>query len=150
MLDVVVIADAAAAEAVLDPIRARLLAEVPDPALEPNMLSARWMLALAARLVKDVGTLFTGADRAKQRLATFAMDGEVSVASAAERAAFVAELAAGTAKLVENYHSGTATGGRKHRIVVALHPSVTPDVSATTGPQKITHNAGTTGQTEEP
>src|SRR6185312_10115786 len=194
MLDVAVIESAGAAEAVLDPIRARLLAELrepasaatvaariglprqkvnyhlrmlegfglvelvgerrrgnvtervmgatarsyvispaalpgvaPDPALEPNRLSARWMLSLAARLVRDVGTLITGADKAKQRLATFAMDGEVSFASAADRAAFVAELAAETAKLVEKYHSGTAAGARRHRLVVALHPSVKPD-----------------------
>ncbi|SEE74185.1 Helix-turn-helix domain-containing protein [Arthrobacter alpinus] len=191
MLDVAVIENAAAAEATLDPIRARLLAELrvpasaasvaarmglprqkvnyhlkmlelhglvtlvdekrrgnvterimgatarsyvispaalpevaPDPAYEPNRLSARWMLAVAARLVKDVGTLITGADRANQRLATFALDGEITFATAADRAAFVAELAASAAQLAQKYHSGSATGGRKHRLVVALHPSV--------------------------
>lgn len=214
MLDVAVIEDAGAAEATLDPIRARLLAELrdpasaatvaarmglprqkvnyhlrmlehhglvvlvderrrgnvtervmgatarsyvispaalpqvaPDPALEPNRLSARWMLALAARLVRDVGTLITGADRARQRLATFAMDGEVTFASAADRAAFVAELAAGTAQLVEKYHSDAATGGRKHRLVVALHPSVKE--APVQGPAQITETAGSPGPSRE-
>ncbi|WP_269937931.1 winged helix-turn-helix domain-containing protein [Arthrobacter sp. HY1533] len=119
----------------------------PDPALEPNRLSARWMLALAARLVRDVGTLITGADRARQRLATFAMDGEVTFASAADRAAFVAELAAGTAKLVEKYHGDAAPGGRKHRLVVALHPSVKE--APFQGPAQITETAGSPGPSRE-
>ncbi|MFQ4147526.1 ArsR family transcriptional regulator [Arthrobacter sp. LAPM80] len=103
---------------------AALPAVDPDPALAPNRLSARWILALAARLVRDVGTLITGAGRAKQRLATFALDGEVTFANAADRAAFVAELSATMAVLAERYHSDTTAGGRKHRIVLALHPSV--------------------------
>ena len=111
----------------------------PDPSLEPNRLTARWMLALAARLVRDVEALITGAGNAKQRLAPFAMDGEVIFASAADWAAFTAELETGTAKLVEKYHSANASGGRKHRIVVARHPSIKP------GAQQITHRAGTTG-----
>lgn len=214
MLDVAVIEDAGAAEATLDPIRARLLAELrdpasaatvaarmglprqkvnyhlrmlehhglvelvderrrgnvtervmgatarsyvispaalpgvaPDPSLEPNRLSARWMLALAARLVRDTGALITGADRARQRLATFAMDGEVTFASAADRAAFVVELAAGTAKLIEKYHSDAATGGRKHRLVVALHPSVKE--APAQGPAQMTETAGSPGPTKE-
>src|SRR5262245_61789195 len=128
MWDVAVIEDAAAAEATLDPIRARLLAELsepgsasslaqrvgqprqkinyhlrelekhglvelveerrkgnmtervlratasayvispsalaavaPDPERAPDRLSARWLLAVAAKLVRDVGTLITGA-----------------------------------------------------------------------------------------
>lgn len=116
---------------------AALSSVAPDPRLAPNRLSARWMLALAARLVADVGALITGADRAKQRLATFALDGELTFATAADRAAFTAELAAHVDRLVEKYHSEEARGGRKHRIVVALHPSVksaaTPELEQTTG-----------------
>src|ERR1700716_2304358 len=47
----------------------------PDPARAPDRLSARWLLALAAQLVRDVGDLITGAARAQKRLATFALDG---------------------------------------------------------------------------
>src|SRR6266545_5118364 len=140
MLDVAVIEDAAAAESSLDPVRARLLAELakpgsatmlagrlglprqrvnyhvrelerhglvelveerrkgnvtervlratassyvispaalaavqPDPARSPDRLSARWLLAVAARLVRDVGALIAGATRARKRAATFAL-----------------------------------------------------------------------------
>ncbi|WP_367125022.1 ArsR/SmtB family transcription factor [Streptomyces phytohabitans] len=97
----------------------------PDPARGRDQLSARWLLALAARLVRDVGTLVTRAARARKPVATFALDGEVRFASAAERAAFVRELAEATRGLVERYHDGDAAGGRAHRIVLAVHPEVT-------------------------
>ena len=53
-----------------------------------------------------------------------ALDGEVRFASAADRAAFAEELAASVTVLVRKYHDGTATRGRDHRVVVAIHPSV--------------------------
>lgn len=102
---------------------AALAAVAPDPARSPDRLSARWLLALAARLVKDVGTLLTGADKAKKRVATFALEGEVRFASAADRAAFAEELSTTVAALVGKYHDEEATGGRKHRLIVAIHPS---------------------------
>jgi DNA-binding transcriptional ArsR family regulator len=191
VLDVEVIADPAAAEASLDPVRARLLAELaepasaaalaekvglprqnvnyhlkalerhglvalvdehrkgnvtervlrataasyvisptalaalqPDPSRSPDRLSARWMIALAARLVRDVGELLVGAAKARKRLATFAMDGEVRFASARDRAAFAEELAAAVTSLIGRYHDESADGGRSHRVIVAVHPSV--------------------------
>ena len=60
----------------------------PDPAHEPDQLSAGWMLALGARLVREVGQLRAGAREAGKPLATFAIDSEIRFASAAERAAF--------------------------------------------------------------
>ncbi|MDT0528256.1 helix-turn-helix domain-containing protein [Micromonospora sp. DSM 115977] len=116
---------ATAASYVISP--AALSAVRPDPAQSPDRLSARWLLALAARLVQDVGALVTGAERAKQRVATFAVDGTVRFASAADRAAFAEELAATVTALVGRYHDEDAPGGREHRVVVALHPSADPD-----------------------
>src|SRR6266508_4333215 len=100
----------------------------PDPARSPDQLSARWLLALAARLVRDVGTLITGATAARRRLATFGIDTEIRFASAADRAAFAEELASAVTTLVGRYHDETAEGGRWHRLVVALHPSITRDL----------------------
>ncbi|MEN3609304.1 helix-turn-helix domain-containing protein [Plantactinospora sp. ZYX-F-223] len=198
MFDIAVIEDPAAAEASLDPIRARLLAELaepasatmlaarvglarqkvnyhlraleqhglielveerrkgnvtervmrataasyvispmalsavrPNPGQSPDRLSARWLLAVAARLVQDVGALITGADRADKRVATFAIDAQVRFASAADRAAFAEELAGAVSRLVGRYHDESAPGGRDHRVVVALHPHVPPDQEST-------------------
>ncbi|RDI20897.1 ArsR/SmtB family transcription factor [Lentzea flaviverrucosa] len=113
---------ATAASYVISPTA--LAAVQPDPAKAPDRLSARWLLAVSARLVRDVGTLLTGATKAKKRLATFALDGEVRFATAADRAAFAEELAGFMTHLVAKYHDEQAEGGRPHRVVVALHPSV--------------------------
>lgn len=96
----------------------------PDPGHEPDQLSARWLLALATRLVREVGELITGAVAARKGLATFAIDAEIRFATAAERAAFAEELGATVKNLVAKYHDENAQGGRKHRFVVALHPSL--------------------------
>lgn len=99
-------------------------AVAPDPHRAPDRLSARWLLALAAQLLQDVGQLLSGADRAGRRVATFALDGQIRFASAADRAAFAEELASVVAGLVARYHDEGAPAGRDHRIVVALHPAV--------------------------
>ncbi|MEV0387328.1 helix-turn-helix domain-containing protein [Nonomuraea sp. NPDC050643] len=96
----------------------------PDPARSPDRLSARWLLAVAAQLVRDVGTLLTGAAKAQKRVATFAIDGEIRFASAADRAAFAEELANCVTSLVSKYHDEAAEGGRDHRLIVAVHPAV--------------------------
>jgi DNA-binding transcriptional ArsR family regulator len=193
MLEVAVIDDAAAAEATLDPMRSRLLAELaepasaaglaarlglprqkvnyhlrtleghglielaeerkrgnltervmratatayvispaamprlqPDPSRAPDQLSARWLVALAARTVRDVGELMARAAGAKQRVATYAIDAEVRFATAADRAAFAAELTETVTRLVSRYH---AADGREHRVVVALHPTIPTEES---------------------
>jgi DNA-binding transcriptional ArsR family regulator len=105
---------------------AALSAVQPDPDRAPDRLSARWLLAVAARLVRDVGALIVGATSAGRRVATFAMDGEVRFASAADRAAFAEELASAVTALVSKYHDEAAAGGRAHRVIVAVHPSVKP------------------------
>ncbi|HUZ01828.1 MAG TPA: helix-turn-helix domain-containing protein [Thermomicrobiaceae bacterium] len=104
-----------------------LASVAPDPARAPDRLSSSWLLAVASQLVRDVGTLVKGASRSRQRLATFTMDADIRFASAAERAAFAEELATAVTTLVARYHDADAPGGRRHRLVVAVHPSVTPD-----------------------
>jgi DNA-binding transcriptional ArsR family regulator len=106
---------------------AALAAVEPDPTRAPDRLSARWLIALAARLVREVGQLLAGAAMARKRLATFAMDGQVRFASAADRAAFAEELARTVTALIGKYHDEKADGGRDHRVIVAVHPSLKPE-----------------------
>jgi DNA-binding transcriptional ArsR family regulator len=114
---------ATATSYVLSP--AALAAIQPDPTRSPDRLSARWLIALASRAVREVGELLSGAERAGKRVATFAMDGEVRFASAADRAAFAEELAGVVAGLVSKYHDESTERGRRHRVILAIHPSVT-------------------------
>jgi DNA-binding transcriptional ArsR family regulator len=104
----------------------------PDPAAAPDRHSARWLLALGSRLVRDVGTLLTGARAARKPLATFAMDGEIRFTSATQRAAFTEDLSEAVAALVTKHHHGIETGesegaGKLYRLVVAVHPAVPAD-----------------------
>ncbi|MDI1463933.1 helix-turn-helix domain-containing protein [Catellatospora sp. KI3] len=126
---------ATAASYVISP--AALAPVAPDPDQAPDQLSARWLLALGARLVREVGELITGSRAAKQPLATFAVDSEIRFASAADRAAFAAELTRSLAGLVERYHDEHSPGGRRHRLVVGLHPSLVAPASGPAAPATL-------------
>lgn len=102
-----------------------LAAVAPDPNRSPDQLSALWLVALASRLVEEVGELIGRAKRARRPLATFGIDTEIRFASASDRAAFAAELSNAVESLVGKYHDERASGGRRHRLIAALHPSIT-------------------------
>jgi DNA-binding transcriptional ArsR family regulator len=114
---------ATAASYVISPTA--LAAVAPDPDREPDQRSARWLLAVAGRMVGEVGQLISGSRAAGKPLATQGIDSEVRFASARDRAAFATELADAVNGLVARYHDEAAPGGRSHRFVVALHPTIT-------------------------
>ena len=93
-----------------------------DPVRSPDRLSASYLIALAARIVREVGVLFRSATKAGKRLATLSIDTTIRFRSPEDRAAFSHELAASVAQLVARYHDESATGGRMHRLVVGAHP----------------------------
>jgi DNA-binding transcriptional ArsR family regulator len=97
-----------------------------DPDREVDRLSASYLIALGARIVREVATLVRRANAAGKRLATLAVDTEVRFRSPTERAAFTEELTEAIAKLVAKYHDASAPGGRAHRLVVVAHPLPTP------------------------
>src|SRR5690349_20632121 len=114
---------AAAASFVISPTA--LAAVAPDPDRAPDRLSARWLLALGSRLIRDVGELLTRSARAGKPVATYALDAEVRFATAADRARFAEELTGAVTALVAKYHDEQAAGGRLHRVLVAVHPKIT-------------------------
>jgi DNA-binding transcriptional ArsR family regulator len=114
---------ATAASYVISPSALSTLA--PDPSRDPDQRSARWLLAVAGRMVGEVGELVGRASAAGKPLATLGIDSEVRFASAKDRAAFAVELAAAVNGLVAKYHDEATPGGRPHRFVVALHPTIT-------------------------
>ena len=90
-----------------------------DPALTADRLSARYLVALAGRLVREVGSLVRRAETAGRRVATFSLDTEIGFRSAEDRAAFADELTAAVLDLAARYH---ADDGRRHRLVITAHP----------------------------
>ena len=93
-----------------------------DPTLTTERLSARYLVALAARLIREVADLINQSEVQGKRLATLSMDTEVRFGSAAARAAFTRELTAAVTGLVARYHDADAPGGRAFRLVLAAHP----------------------------
>jgi hypothetical protein len=93
-----------------------------DPNRETDRLSASYLIALGARMVREVGDLVRRATETHKRLATLSVDTVVRFRSPADRAAFTYELTEAVAKLVSKYHDEAAPGGRAHRLVVVAHP----------------------------
>jgi DNA-binding transcriptional ArsR family regulator len=93
-----------------------------DPDREVDRLSASYLIALGARIVREVGDLVQRADEKRKRLATLAVDTEIRFRSATDRAAFSNELTATITRLVSRYHDESAPGGRWHRLVLVAHP----------------------------
>jgi DNA-binding transcriptional ArsR family regulator len=93
-----------------------------DPGREADRLSASYLIALAARIIREVSALLRRAREVNKRLPTLSLDAEIRFRSAADRAAFSAELAEAVTTLVSRYHDAAAPGGRPHRLVVVAHP----------------------------
>lgn len=93
-----------------------------DPGRIADRLSAGYLLALAGRVVREVGALLRCAGELGKRLPTLSIDSEIRFRSAAERAAFSRELTAAVTILAARYHDASAPEGRSHRLVVVAHP----------------------------
>jgi DNA-binding transcriptional ArsR family regulator len=100
-------------------------AVAPDPKRVRDRFSWAYLVAAAAKVVRDLGILRDRADRAGQRLATFTLETEVRFASADDRDAFTRELAAGVAELAVKYHDERAPKGRLFRFVLGAYPAIT-------------------------
>ena len=94
-----------------------------DPARNTDRLSASYLIAVAAGIVREVGALWREARRSEKRLATLSIDTVIQFRSPQERANFTGELANTIATLAARYHDASAPGARPHRLVVASYPA---------------------------
>ena len=93
-----------------------------DPERNPDRLSASYLIALAARIVREVKALLTRSAATNKRLPTLSVDTVIRFRSPAERAAFTQELTRAIAHLAAKYHDEQAPGGRPHRLVAVAYP----------------------------
>jgi DNA-binding transcriptional ArsR family regulator len=94
-----------------------------DPARANDRLAASYLIALGARIVREVGDLWRRAREAKKALATLAIDTEMCFASPEARAAFTRELTEAITRLAARYHSPASPGSRPHRLVAVAYPT---------------------------
>ena len=92
-----------------------------DPARSADTLSASYLIALAARVIREVGDLIRRARAVDRRTPTFSLDTEIRFKSPEDRTAFGAELVRAVAALAARYHDEAAPGGRVHRLVIMGH-----------------------------
>lgn len=94
-----------------------------DPARSCDRHSASYLIALAARSVRELGELWRRARKHDKRLATLSLDMVISFKSPADRAAFTGELTRAIASLAARYHDEATAGARPHRLVIASYPA---------------------------
>jgi DNA-binding transcriptional ArsR family regulator len=102
-----------------------------------DRLSTRYLIAVAARMVREVAELAKRAEASRRPLATLAIETDIRFASAADRAAFTEELGRVITSLAARYHDEQAPGGRLHRLVVAAHPC--PSSARAPSPERTPH-----------
>jgi DNA-binding transcriptional ArsR family regulator len=98
-----------------------------DPGRANDRLSASYLIALAARAVREVGELWAVAREKNKRLATLSIDTAIRFRSPADRAAFTEELSGAVTSMVARYDDESNPHGRSYRLVVAAYPKPKED-----------------------
>lgn len=97
-----------------------------------DRFSAAYLVAAAGRAIRDVGALEARARKEKKRFTTLTLEADVRFRDAESRAAFAEELADAVARLAAKYHDERAAGGRRFRLLAAVHPVADPDTRPST------------------
>src|ERR1700689_299933 len=104
-------------------VSAEALGSLSHGALEAtDRFSSAYVVAVAARAIRELAGLRRAADETGKRLATLTLETEVRFASAVKRASFAEELAREIARLTAKYHDASAPRGRTHRIFSFAYP----------------------------
>ncbi|MQA77234.1 MAG: helix-turn-helix domain-containing protein [Streptosporangiales bacterium] len=103
-----------------------------DPRRVSDRMSGRYLIAVAARIIREVAAMARRAERQDKRLATLTIDTVIRFRSTTERAAFADELSEAVTALTARYHDASAPAGRTHRLVVAAHPVPSPETDEET------------------
>jgi predicted ArsR family transcriptional regulator len=100
------------------------LGETPEEVRD--RFSIAYLVASAARVIRELAGIAARAGRAGKRVATLTLESEIRFASAEARTAFAEELANSLARLAAKYHDEHAEGGRRFRLLSACYPASSP------------------------
>lgn len=96
-----------------------------DPGRAGDRMSASYLIAVAARAVREVGEMYRLARDTDKRLATLSIDTAITFRSPADRAACARELSETVLALAARYHDEGNPRGRTYRMTVAAYPAPT-------------------------
>ena len=113
---------ATAVSYVIDPAALGKLAA--DPSRVRDRFSSAYLVAVAARAIRELATLRAGAEKAGKKLATMTLETELRFAHAADRHAFAEELAHAVARLTAKYQDEKSPGDRRFRPLVCAYPAI--------------------------
>jgi len=123
----------------------------PTPEAAADRFSASYLVAAAARVIRDLAAMEQRARDEGKRLATFTVEADIRFASAAARAGFAEELAAAVATLTARYHDEHAPGGRAFHLLAAVHPALKgPAPPPPDEPRRPSRKKGRSAQPEHP
>jgi len=98
-----------------------------DPDKLRDKFSASYLVALAARAMRDIARLSRAAAKAGKRLPTLSLQTEIRFASPEAQNAFAEELSSHLARLTAKYHDASAPAGRPFRLFVGAYPEPKDD-----------------------
>lgn len=93
-----------------------------EPGRLQDRFSATYLIALAARAIRELAALREGAGKARKRLATFSMETDVALAAPADFQAFAEEVAQAVAQVAARHQNDRAPKGRRFRLVLGAYP----------------------------
>ena len=93
-----------------------------DPSEAGDRFSATYLVALAARAIREVAGLRERARAEEKRLATISLDSRVEVASPEAMNAFMEELVEAVAGVIARHHD-PSDGSRPFRVVAGAYPA---------------------------
>lgn len=121
----------------------------PDPASIKDRFSWAYLVALAARAIRELAVLRRRADEVEQPLPSFSLSVDVRFRTPADLNAFAEELSNHVAALAAKHHEETAAEGRLFRFFLGAHPAITKseeDAAREAAEHRRTKPAGSSAQ----
>jgi DNA-binding transcriptional ArsR family regulator len=100
-----------------------------DPAHVQDRASSAYLVAVAARTMREVAEQRERAEGRGQLLPTLTLETDIQFATPQSQQAFAQELTELVAGLIAKHHDETASGGRRFRLMTGVYPAA----SANTG-----------------
>jgi len=104
------------------------LGSAPDPESMKDRFSSSYLIALAAKAIRDLSVLRRRAGSVGKKLPTFSMHADVSFSSQRALHAFTEDLAGSIAECISRHHEktdNTTSESREFRFFVGSYPTIT-------------------------
>lgn len=115
-----------------------------SPEMVRDRFSSAYLVALAARMLRELGVLRERADASSKKLPTISIESEINFASQQDQSEFAQELSEQVARLIAKYDTKPSKKTRLFRFILGGYPAVTKtaDEAAQERPRNEEHTDG--------